>query len=46
MPHVNTITGNDLKQIDAVASVTTYAPSDDITVTLGANTTITGHTLR
>ena len=47
MPHVNTITGNDLKQLSApvlrsvVASGTTYIPDDDITVILGANATIT-----
>lgn len=47
MPHVNTITGNDLKQLSApvlrsvVASGTTYIPTDDITVILGANATIT-----
>lgn len=47
MPHVNTITGNDLKQLSApvlrkvVASGTTYIPDDDITVILGANATVT-----
>lgn len=47
MKNVNTITGNDLKQIDApvlrsiVASGTTYVPTSHQTVILGANATIT-----
>ena len=47
MPNVNTISGNDLKQIDApvlrtvVASGTTYIPTAHQTVMLGANATIT-----
>ena len=49
MPHVNTIAGNDLKQLSApvlrkiVASGTTYIPTDDITVILGADAIITAH---
>ncbi|MFA5669916.1 MAG: hypothetical protein WCX83_00185 [Candidatus Cloacimonas sp.] len=47
MKNVNTITGNDLKQIDApvlrsiVASGTSYTPTSHQTVILGANATIT-----
>lgn len=47
MKNVNTIRGNDLKQIDApvlrsiVASGTTYVPTSHQTVILGANATVT-----
>lgn len=47
MQNVNTINGNDLKQIDApvlrsiVASGTTYVPTSHQTAVFGANCTIT-----